>query len=369
VERPYDGDVAVRRGERVLVVQVAGDDKRRVGVGALAVRVVDGLQGPREGFHLSERGLRSAMGVGEPEVLLERVMPVRVLVGESEVGVVPRDPPGGPGEQRAVQHVPVVGGRVGVGGEVGADAELFHDDRLAERAGQFAGDGGGVTLADGVIADGVGMRAEEVGHFRYFGQAEAVVVAGDLDAPGTVAERERLVPAGRPDRVPDDPRPGRDDLVAGVRAAVNGHFVRDQPARDGGVRMEAADHLGGEPGLPAHHPDVVVQVAAVPPGRVPVLAGHMADDKGRNGGETVLGMPVEEVGEACGHRLVDLVRTRHEVGPVEERPGHSQAMPREHGQFRVDDRRVVAAPHQRAAGPRPEVRAEPVRGRAARHDP
>ena len=48
------------------------------------------------------------MGVGEPEALLERVMPVRVLVREGEVGVVPRDPPRGAGQQRAVQHVPVV---------------------------------------------------------------------------------------------------------------------------------------------------------------------------------------------------------------------------------------------------------------------
>ena len=125
--------------------------------------------------------------------------------------------PGGAGQQRAVQQVPVVGGRVGVGGEVGADAELLHDHRLAERARQLAGDGGGVALPDGVVADRVDVRAEEVGHLGHLGQPEAVVVAGDLDAPGAVAERERLLPAGRPDRVLDDPRPGGDDLVAGVR--------------------------------------------------------------------------------------------------------------------------------------------------------
>ncbi len=308
------------------------------------------------------------VGVGEPEVLLERVMPVRVLVREGEVGVVPRDPPGGAGEQRAVQHVPVVRGRVGVGGEVGADAELLHDHRLAERARQLAGDGGRVALPDGVVADRVGVRAEEVGHLRYVGQAEAVVAAGDLDAPGAVAQRERLVPAGRPDRVLDDPRPGRDDLVAGVRPAVERHLVGDQPARDRGVRVEAADHLGGEPGLPADHPDVVVEVAAAPPGRVPVLAGHVADDEGGDGREALLSVPVEEVGEARGHGLVDLVRARHEIGPVKERPGHGQAVALEHGQLRGDDRRVVAAPHERAAGPRPEVGAEPVHRRAACRD-
>ena len=296
-------------------------------------------------------------------------MAVRVLVREGEVGVVPRDPAGRAGEQRAVQHVPVVRGRVGVGGEVGADAELLHDHRLAERAGQLAGDRGGVPLPDGVVADGVGVRAEEVGHFRYFGQTEAVVPAGDLDAPGAVAQRERLVPACRPDRVPDDPRPGRDDLMVRVRAAVDRHLVGDQPARDRGVRVEAADHLGGEPGLPADHPDVVVEVAVVPPGRVPVLAGHVADDEGGNGRETLLGVPVEEVGEAPGHGLVDLVRARHEVWPVEERPGHGQAVALEHGKLRGDDRRVVAAPHERPAGSRPEVRAEPVHRHAAGHDP
>src|SRR6185437_6506153 len=138
-------------------------------------------------LQLGERGLRGAVGVGEAEVLLERVVPVRVLVRQGEVGVVPRDPPGGPGQQRAVQQVPVVRGRVGVGGEVGADAELLHDHRLGERAGQLAGDGGRVALPDRVVADRVDVRAEEVGQLRYVGQPEAVVAAGDLDAPGAVA--------------------------------------------------------------------------------------------------------------------------------------------------------------------------------------
>jgi hypothetical protein len=43
-----------------------------------------------------------------------------------------------------------------------SEAELLHDHRLAERARQLAGEGGGVALANGVVADGVGVRAEEI---------------------------------------------------------------------------------------------------------------------------------------------------------------------------------------------------------------
>ena len=288
-------------------------------VSARSVRVWSmAFQRARELLHLLERRLRRAVGPGEPEVLLERVVAVRVLAREREVGVVPRDPAGRAREQGAVQHVPVVRGGVSVGGEVRADAELLHDHRLAERAGQLAGEGGGVALADRVVADGVDVRAEEVGYLGYVGQAEAVVRAGDLDAPGAVAERERLPAAGRADRVPDDPRPGRDGLVVGGRAAVDRHLVGDQPARDGGMAGVPAGHLGGEPGLAADHPDVFVQVTAVPPARVPVLAGHVADDEGGDRGEALLDVPVEEVGEARGQLLIDLVGAGHEVRPVEE---------------------------------------------------
>ena len=209
-----------------------------------------------------------------------------------------------------MQHVPVVRGGVRVGGEVRADAELLHDHRLAERARQLAGEGGRVALADGVVADGVGVRAEEIGYLGYVGQAEAVVDAGDLDAPGAVAERERLPAAGRADRVPDDPRPGRDGLVVGGRTAVDRHLVGDQPARDGRVAGVPAGHLGREPGLAADHPDVLVEVAAVPPARVPVLARHVADDEGGDRGEALLGVAVEEVGEVRRQLLVDLVGAR-----------------------------------------------------------
>ena len=61
-----------------------------------------------------------------------------------------------------------------------------------------------------------------------------------LDAPGAVAEGERLVAACRADRVPDELRPGGLDLVVGRAAAVDRHLVGDEPARDGGVVFVAA---------------------------------------------------------------------------------------------------------------------------------
>src|SRR5450756_1939283 len=130
-----------------------------------------------------------------------------------------------------------------------------------------------------------------------------------------------------------------------------------------------ARHLGGEPGLAADHPDVFVEVAAVAPGGVPVLAGHMADDEGGDRGEAPLDVAVEEITEAIGQLLVDFVGTRHEVGPVEERPGHGQAVLPEHGELSPDDLRIVVSPHQRAARSRPEVRAKPVGRPTVRHDP
>jgi hypothetical protein len=265
--------------------------------------------------------------------------------------------------------VPVVAGGVVGRGEVGADSELLQDHGLAERAGQFAVKGGGELLPDRVVADRVDVRAEEVDERGDVGQPEPVVPAADLDAPGAVAEGERLVAAGRADRVADDPCPGLDRLVVGRAAAVEGHLVRNEPAGDGRVAGEAADHLRGEPRLAAHHVDVGVQVAAVPPGRVPVLAGHVTDNEGGDGSESVAGVPVKEVREAVGERLVDPVGVGHEVGPVEERPGHRQAVPGKDGEFRVDDGRVVVAPHEGTPGTRPEVCAKPVGNLAVYNDP
>ena len=79
------------------------------------------------------------VAVGEPEVQLEGVVAVRILVAEIVVvAVVPGDPAAGAGEQGGVQDLPVVGGGVLVGGEVGADAELLQHHRLAEAAGELA---------------------------------------------------------------------------------------------------------------------------------------------------------------------------------------------------------------------------------------
>ena len=302
-------------------------------------------------------------------MLLEGVVPVRVLAGQVEVGVVPGDPAGRSSQQAVVQDVPVVAGRVLLGGEVRADPELLQYDRLAERAGQLALPGGRVVLADLVVAHRVDVRAEEVADGGGIGEPESVVAAGRLDAPGPVAERERLAAAGRADRVPHDPGPRGHGLVRRVIAAVERHLVGDQPPGHGEVRAEPAHHLAGEPGLPPDHPHVAVQVPPRPPGRIPVLARHVPDDERGDRAHIQFGMLVEEVGEPRGHLLVDHVRLRHEVRPEEERPSHRQAMLAQHAQFLTDHGPVVAAPHVRPAGPGPEVGPEPAGRLPGNDDP
>ena len=163
---------------------------------------LDRVQRGREGGHLGQRRLGCAGRVGEAEVLLEGVVPVRVLPGQVEVGVVPGDPAGRAGQQAVVQDVPVVAGGVRARGEVGADPELLEHHRPAERAGQLALPGGRVVLPDPVIAHRVDVRAEEVAQPGDVGEPEPVVAAAGLDAPGAVAERRT---AG--DRRPRAPRP------------------------------------------------------------------------------------------------------------------------------------------------------------------
>jgi len=104
------------------------------------------------------------------------------------------------GKPMASRAVP---GGVLVGGEVRADAELLHDHRLAERAGELGVQRGRVLLPYRVIAYRVDVRAEEVNERGDVGEPEAVVVAAHLDPPGAVAEGERLVASGRADRVLD----------------------------------------------------------------------------------------------------------------------------------------------------------------------
>jgi hypothetical protein len=58
-------------------------------------------------------------------------------------------------------------------------------------------------------------------------------------------------------------------------------------------------------------------------------------------------MPVEKVGESPRHAPIDLVRGRHEVGPVEERAGHGQAVLAQDGQLGADGIGVVVPPHGR----------------------
>jgi hypothetical protein len=239
---------------------------------------LDRVQRGRERLHLAQGGLGLAGRVGEAEVLLECVVPVRVLAGQVEVGVVPGDPAGRPGQQAVVQDVPVVAGRVLLGGEVRADPEL----------------------------------------------------------------------------------PRRHDFVRCVIAAVERHLVGDQPPGHGQVRAEPAHHLSGEPGLPPDQPHVAVEVPARPPRRIPVLARHVPDDERGDRAHVLAGVLVEEIGKPRRHVLVDHVGLRHEVRPVEERPGHGQPVHAQHPQFLADHVRVVAAPHKRAPGPGPEVDPEPA---------
>ncbi len=149
-------------------------------------------------------------------------------------------------------------------------------------------------------------------------------------------------------------------VSCGARAAVDRHLVGDEPAADRLMPGEPADHLGGEPRLAGDHPDVGVEVAPGPPGRIPVLPGHVADQEGGHRGQARLRVPVQEVAEPGGHVLVDAVRLRHEIRPVEERPGHGQPVRAKDPQFGPDGLGVVVPPHQRAARPGPEVDPEPT---------
>ena len=250
-----------------------------------------------ESLQLAERRLRASFAVGEAEVQLERVVPVRILVGEVvEVGVAPGEPAARSGEERRVEHLAVVVGGVVVGGVVRADPELLEDHGLAEAPGELAGERGGQQLPDLVVLHRVGVRADEVDERRERAQRVAVVAPRHLDAPRAVTERDRLRRPRSADGLDDRTRPGF-DLVRGRRAAVERHLVRDEPADDRRMPSEATRELAGEPRLLRHEPLVAVEVAPVAPRRVPVLPGHVADDEGRDRPEPVLGVRVEEVVE------------------------------------------------------------------------
>ncbi len=322
---------------------------------------VDPVERAGEVPHLLQRRLRRAVHGREPEVQLEGVVAVRRLVDQVEVGVVPGDPAGRAAEQAVVQDLPVVVRGVVVGGEVGGAAELLQHHRTAVRPGQLAHERRAVVLAGEVVLHPVDVRPDEVGELGEPAHGEPVVRAGHLHAPGAVADGDRLLGSPGVHGPHHHPRPAR-DLLGRRGAAVDRHLVGDQPARDRRVAGEAAGHLLGEPRLPVDHPHVGVQVAALAPGGVPVLAGHVADDEGRDRGEPALGVRLDEVGEPVHEGLVDPVGLGHEVGPVEEGPGEVQAVVAQDVQLRAYDLGVVGPPHQRASGPGPEVGAQPGGG-------
>ena len=137
--------------------------------------------------------------------------------------------------------------------------------------------------------------------------------------------------------------------VGARAAAVERHLVREEPAGDG-VPAEPPRDLLDEPGLLAHEPDVAVEVAALPPGRIPVLAGHVPDDEGRDGLEPELRVRVEEIAEAVENLLVQRLRLGHEVRPVAERARDGASVIGEDLELIPHNCGVVVHPHARPAG-------------------
>jgi hypothetical protein len=173
----------------VGVLQVGRHHQGGLRLRSAARREVDLLQQLGEGAHLPQVRLGRPGGVGQPEMHLERVVPVGVLVGQAVVvGVVPGDPARRPGQQGGVQDLAVVVAGVVGGGEVGGHAELLEHDRLAREAGQLADEGGPEVLADQVGLHAVDVGAEEVDQRRRGPDREPVVDAAHLDAPGAVAQ-------------------------------------------------------------------------------------------------------------------------------------------------------------------------------------
>jgi hypothetical protein len=75
------------------------------------------------------------------------------------------------------------------------------------------------------------------------------------------------------------------------------------------------------------------EIPALSPGRIPVLSGHMADEKGRNRVDAGLDVRLEEVAEPLQDLLVERFRLRHEIGPVAERARDVAAVSRENGEL------------------------------------
>ena len=310
----------------VAALQEGGHDQSGVRVRTAAAREVDLLQDLGESGQFTQRLLGTPGAVGDPEVHLEGVVVVRRLLPQVVVvRVVPGHPAGGPAQQRVVQGLPVEDAGVRGRDRVRGEPELLQDDRLAGDGGEFALERGAVVLARPVRVGAVDVRADEVDVLGGLPQREAVVAARDLDAPRAVAERHRLGAARRAHGVAHELRPGGDDIarrrVDLVDPAVARHLVGDQPAGDRRVVLEAAGHLRDEPRLPADEPHVLVQIPVTTPGRVPVLARHVADDERGDRAHARFVVGVQEVTETVAQFLVDPVRA----------PGGSRASRRRTG--------------------------------------
>src|SRR4051812_23156281 len=191
-------------------------------------------------------------------------------------------------------------------------------------------------------------------------------MAARLHAPRPVAERDGLRRPGRAHRLHDDPRPRGDRLDVGL-PAIQRHLVGHEPPDHRGMAPEPPRDLRREPRLLRHHPHVPVQVAPIPPRRVPVLPRHMTHDERRDRPHPLFDVRVEEISEPVQYRVIELLRSRHKVRPVTERPRDVASVLGQCLEFLADNRCVVAGPHARPAGPRPEVRAQPRSHRPGLH--
>ncbi len=182
--------VAVVHGrERQGPLEVLGYHDRHLAGDRLPARLVEIGDKARETGDLRQLRLRLAALVGEAEVHLEGVVPVRVLSRQVVVvAVVPGEPARGSCEEARVQHLAVVVGCVLVGGEVRAQTEFLQHDGAVERAGELAGERGRHRLAYRVVRHRVDVWADEVHQRCESPERVAVVVAGDLDAPRALPE-------------------------------------------------------------------------------------------------------------------------------------------------------------------------------------
>ena len=226
-------------GEGQHALEMLGHDNRHAVLDRLPALAFQPSDERGELGQHPELGLGTARPVGETEMHLERVVPIRIFVAQVVVvAVVPGNPALGAGEQRGVQDLPVVIGRPVVRGEIRGDAELLEHHRLPETARELADEGRGQELTHLIVLHRIDVRTDEVDQWSELAQRIAVVVAGDLDSPRPVAQRNGLGGTRRPHCLHDEPRP-RGDLCTRARSAVQRHLVRNEPPHDRRVRPEA----------------------------------------------------------------------------------------------------------------------------------